>query len=43
VVDIAPWAGKHVTIYIEMNDNTPAGTTGYDKEIYIDDVRIGTS
>lgn len=39
---LSPWAGQHVTIYIEMNDNTPAGTQGFDKEIYIDDVEIAT-
>jgi hypothetical protein len=42
-VNISPWAGRHVTIYIEQNDNTPAGATGFDKEIYVDNVRIGTS
>lgn len=42
-VNISRWAGQHVRIFIEQNDNTPAGTSGYDKEIYIDNVRISTT
>jgi hypothetical protein len=39
-VDISSWAGHHVTIYIEQNYN---GLDGFDKEIYVDNVRISTS
>jgi hypothetical protein len=42
-VDLQQWAGQHVTIYIEQNDNTPAGGVGFDKEIYIDNVKIALS
>jgi hypothetical protein len=39
-IDLSRWAGKHVTIFIEQNYN---GTDGFDKEIYVDNVRILTS
>jgi hypothetical protein len=39
-VDLSQWAGKRVKVFIMMNDNTPAGTQGFDKEIYIDNVKI---
>jgi hypothetical protein len=39
-IDISRWAGHNVTIYIEENDNTPAGSIGFDKEIYVDNVTI---
>jgi hypothetical protein len=39
-INIARWAGRAVTIYVEQNDNTPAGAVGFDKEIYVDNVRI---
>ena len=39
-VDISQWAGRRVRIFVEQNYN---GLSGFDKEIYVDNIKIETS
>jgi hypothetical protein len=39
-IDLRQWAGERVKIFVEQNYN---GLGGFDKEIYVDNIRISTS
>ena len=39
-IDLRPWAGQRVKIFVEQNYN---GLGGFDKEIYVDNIRIALS